>query len=410
MRTISVVLLAGIVGCAFIHVVSTAEAATFREKVLHSFGAWPDGEVPYAGVINVKGTLYGTTASGGNDDGGTVFALDLNTRSENILYSFTVDQPWANLIDVKGTLYGTTEGGDGGPGTVFALDPSTGAEKTIYTFCSQSNCADGNSPVAALIDVKGMLYGTTIRGGGNTRCQGDGCGTVFSVDPNTGVEKVLYAFCPQAGCADGAEPQGGLIDVNGTLYGTTRYGGGTACNGDGCGTVFAINRKTGKEKTLYAFCSQLNCADGANPTASLIDVNGTLYGTTYLGGSTGCNGNGCGTVFAIDPNTDAETVLYSFCGQTNCADGANPVASLIDVHRILYGTTFNGGNGNGTVFSIDPDSGAETVIYSFCNQQNCADGAVPQGSLMDVSGKLYGTTLAGGTDGYGTVFVLKETQ
>ena len=405
MRTVSVVLFAGIVGCTFTHAVSAAEAATFREKVLHSFGAWPDGEVPYAGVIDVKGTLYGTTAGGGNDDGGTVFALDLSTRAETIPYSFTVDQPWASLIEVKGTLYGTTEGGDGGPGTVFALDPNTGAERTVHTFCG--GCADGDSPRAALIAVKGVLYGTTLRGGGNTRCYGDGCGTVFSVDPNTRVEKVLYAFCPQPGCADGAAPQGGLINVNGTLYGTTRYGGSTGCNGDGCGTVFAINRKTGRETTLYPFCSQTNCADGANPTAGLIDVNGVLYGTTYMGGS-----NDNGTVFSINPDTGAEKVLYTFCSQTNCADGANPVAGLTDDNGVLYGATLNGGNthNDGTVFSVDPGTGAETVVYTFCIRSNCADGAGPQGTLLNVNGKLYGTTLAGGSDGYGTVFVLKGTQ
>src|SRR5579864_3735456 len=299
MRTVTAALFAGIVGCAFIHAVSVAEAGTFREKVLHSFGAWPDGEVPYAGVINVNGTLYGTTAGGGNDDGGTVFALDLNTRTETIVYAFTADQPWANLLDVDGVLYGTTEGGDGGPGTVFALDPNTGAETIVHSFGSG---ADGYSPRAALIAVKTMLYGTTLHGGGGTDCHANvACGTVFSIDPSTGAEKVLYAFCNQPGCADGSGPQGSLIKLNGALYGTTRYGGSTGCDGAGCGTVFAVNRKTGKETTLYAFCSQTNCTDGANPTAGLIDVNGILYGTTYMGGS-----NGNGTVFSIDPNTGAE--------------------------------------------------------------------------------------------------------
>jgi len=353
-KSIFAAMFAGIVGCAFIHPVPAAGAAQFREKVLHSFGAAPDGEVPYAGAIDAKGTLYGTTAGGGGNFGGTVFALDLNTGTEKILYSF-YDEPWASLIDVKGTLYGTTEGGDGGAGTVFAIDPNTGAEKTLHTFCSQSRCADGDSPVAGLIDVKGMLYGTTIRGG-NTGCDGDGCGTVFSIDPNTGAEKVLYSFCSQPNCADGGLPQASLIDVNGTLYGTTVDGGGTGCgNYDSCGTVFSIDPNTGAETVLYSFCSQQNCADGANPLASVIDVNGTLYGTTLIGGATGCGSGGCGTVFSIDPNTGAETILHAF-------------------------------------------------------QDNGTDGTGPQGGLIDVNGKLYGTTDFGGTYGYGTVFVLKEKR
>jgi uncharacterized repeat protein (TIGR03803 family) len=412
-KSIFAAMFAGIVGCAFIHPVPAAGAAQFREKVLHSFGAAPDGEVPYAGAIDAKGTLYGTTAGGGGNFGGTVFALDLNTGTEKILYSF-YDEPWASLIDVKGTLYGTTEGGDGGAGTVFAIDPNTGAEKTLHTFCSQSRCADGDSPVAGLIDVKGMLYGTTIRGG-NTGCDGDGCGTVFSIDPNTGAEKVLYSFCSQPNCADGGLPQASLIDVNGTLYGTTVDGGGTGCGNDqGCGTVFSLDPKTGAETVLYTFCSQPNCVDGAQPHAALIDVNGTLYGTTYRGGSNTSCYESCGTVFSIDPNTGAETVLYSFCSQQNCADGANPLASVIDVNGTLYGTTLIGGatgcgsGGCGTVFSIDPNTGAETILHAF--QDNGTDGTGPQGGLIDVNGKLYGTTDFGGTYGYGTVFVLKEKR
>src|ERR1700761_2831674 len=79
-----------------------------------------------------------------------------------------------------------------------------------------------------------------------------------------------------------------------------------------------------------------------------------------------------------------EKVLYSFCNQSTCADGARPSGSLIAVHGKLYGTTRSGGAGNanncggftpgcGTVFSIDPSTGAESVVYSFCNQPACAD-------------------------------------
>ena len=63
---------------------------------------------------------------------------------------------------------------------------------------------------------------------------------------------------------------------------------------------------------------------------------------------------GCGTVFSVNPTTGAETVLYSFC-QRKCADGTFPFAGLIDVKRTLYGTTFAGGtNSGGTVFAVRP--------------------------------------------------------
>ena len=103
-------------------------------------------------------------------------------------------------------------------------------------------------------------------------------------------ETVLHFF-GQSG--DGSDPYAGLIDVGGTLYGTTLNGGGTGCGGSGCGTVFSINPKTGAEAVLYAFQGG---SDGANPYAGLINVKGTLYGTTRAGGM-----HSLGTVYSIKP-------------------------------------------------------------------------------------------------------------
>ena len=119
--------------------------------------------------------------------------------------------------------------------------------------------------------------------------------------------KVVYNF---TGGSDGAQPYAGLIDVNGTLYGTTSQGGGSGCATtitSGCGTVFSIT-PSGQETVLHAFTGG---SDGANPKAALIDVNGTLYGTTFHGGDTKCKG--CGTVFSITPS-GVEKVLHSFSG------------------------------------------------------------------------------------------------
>jgi uncharacterized repeat protein (TIGR03803 family) len=293
---------------------------------------------------------------------------------------------------------------------ISAADAVTFKEKVLYSFCSQENCTDGAIPAASLIDVDGLLYGTTESGGGiyDTAICNSGCGTVFSVDPSARIEKVLYAFCEQPKCADGAYPAANTIAVNGLLYGTTD-GGGSYDKGickSGCGTVFSLDLKLGAEKVLHSFCSQPNCADGYLST-SLIDVNGILYGTTLVGGETGCGGYGCGTAFSIDLNTGAEKVLHSFCSQPKCTDGQWPLASLIDVNGMLYGTTEYGGEqGLGTVFALDPMTGAETVLYSFCSQQNCTDGYLPAAGLTAVNGTLYGTTPGGGTYNAGTVFAL----
>lgn len=385
----------------------TGQSAQAREKTLYSFCSQDncnDGDAPVAGLINVSGALYGTTPNGGNSLG-TVFSLDAKTGAETVIHAFSGSDgisPEASLIDVNGTLYGTTSGGGSESwGTVFSLDPSTGAETVLHSF---ARGADGADPMASLINVKGTLYGTTYAGGTGVQCTAS-CGTVFSVDPNTGAEKVLYSFCSQQACADGAEPLGALVEVDGALYGTTSTGGTgeQACVALACGIVFAIDRKTGVETVVHSFCSQQNCVDGQSPGNGLINVGGTLYGTTLGGGA--YEG---GTVFAIDPNTSVETVLYSFCSRRHCTDGSGP-SNLIDFNGALYGTTESGGahNNAGTAFSLDLTTGVETVLHSFCSQQNCTDGQKPLAGLLARKATLYGTTEFGGANGQGTVFALK---
>ena len=272
-------------------------------------------------------------------------------------------------------------------------------ESVLYTFCSQTNCADGAQPVAGLImDKKGNLYGTTVYGGANNG------GTVFEVS-NAQVETVLYSFCSLTSCMDGKYPYAGLImDKKGNLYGTTQVGG------YGGGVAFEVSPPAKKggawtEKVLYYFCTLTNCEDGTFPYAGLImDKEGNLYGTTF-GGGTG----GYGTVFELVNSSGSYrlNVLYSFTGENG--DGANPEAGLImDSEGNFYGTTTYGGNANqdGIVFRFTPGLG-EDVIYTFCSSTNCADGARPAaGLIMDKDGNLYGTTMGGGAYGYGTVFEL----
>jgi uncharacterized repeat protein (TIGR03803 family) len=411
MKTVFAALVASMVASLFVQPIPAAHAAAYQEKILYSFDAMLGGWDPYAGVLRIGGRLYGTANAGGNEDAGTLFVLGLHSNKEKALYSFDAEDgyPEGNLIEMKGILYGTASGVDGLGGLVFSFDPNTKVVSPIYGFCGQANCADGAYPVSALTKVKGVLYGTT-RGGGLAGCAGLGCGTVYSLDPDTHAEKVLHSFCSQQDCADGRWPSASLIEMNGVLYGTATYGAVPGCiQLIGCGVVFFINRKTGREKVLHSFCSEANCTDGATPRSGLINVNGMLYGTTAYGGAPGCQDHGCGTVYSIDPNTGAEKVLYSFCSQQNCADGAVPQASLIEIDGMLYGTTIEGGGtgcggeGCGTVFSLNPGSGSETVLYAFGDSP---DGQWPN-NLIDVNGTLYGTTIFGGTSGNGTVFALE---
>jgi uncharacterized repeat protein (TIGR03803 family) len=317
--------------------------------VLYNFAGIPDGRQPSAALINIRGTLYGTTLLGGAAayPSGTMFSINPTTGAETVLHSFSGGsggsdggEPGA-MINVGGILYGTTSiGGPTNSGTVFTVNPATGAETILYTF--DANNGGGYEP-SSLINVRGTLYGTVGVGGG-TGCGGDGCGAVFRLDPTTGAESLVHAF---GGGSDGAIPGGALIILHGTLYGTTGQGGGTECGLQvGCGTVFSLDPSTGAEAVLYAFAGG---SDGQSPD-SVVNLHGTLYGVTGNGGGTGC-GIGCGTVFSLDPSTGAEAVLYAFTGGN---DGSNPSGRLITKHGVLYGETYTGASNYGTVFKFTP--------------------------------------------------------
>jgi uncharacterized repeat protein (TIGR03803 family) len=372
-----------------------------------------DGRWPNAGLISdLAGNLYGTTSAGGATcrlyGCGTVFKVAPD-GTETVLHAFTASNdgsgPYSGLIaNADGNLYGTTAtgGSDGcggidyGCGTLFRIS-AAGNEKVLYAFGGGS---DGAYPMAGVVaDKKGNLYGTTSDGGGGTQCivQFGGCGTVFRID-RKGRETVLYAF---SGGSDGANPLAGLvIDKAGNLFGTTAYGGNTsACNqgaSPGCGTVFEI-AADGTEKTLYPFNGG---NDGWSPVASLTeDKDGNLYGTTEAGGSTtACNGVGCGIVFEIAPS-GTETILYDFTGGN---DGAHPAAGVLrDKRGNLYGTTLAGGaGGQGTVFKLSTKRGL-SVLNAFTGE-----GGAPTANLLAGPDKLLYSTTQYGSDG--TVFQVKK--
>jgi uncharacterized repeat protein (TIGR03803 family) len=384
--------------------IAPAQASSYQ--VLYKFQGGADGFNPYANLVKVGGTLYGTTEQGGTRAFGTVFAVNAVTGAHEVLHSFRGYKdglgPYAGLIDVGGTLYGTTTQGGSirrDQGTVYSVKPKSGAVQIVHAFRHHE---DGEQPYDNLLDVSGTVYGTTLYGGSRYNY-----GTVFSVDLATGAEQVLYAF---QGGDDGSGPYAALIDVGGTLYGTTIYGGPGNCNdgnGVACGTVFAINAQTGAERVVYAFQGG---SDGNYPSSSLIEVGDELYGTTSAGGNSssacGSSANSCGTVFAINLKSGAERTVYAFKGGT---DGFLPYAGLIEVNGTLYGTTGVGGSANcsegcGTVYSVDPKTGIERILYEF---QGGVDGELPVAALIADGSTLYGTTYyGGGTKNYGTVFAI----
>jgi len=253
------------------------------------------------------------------------------------LHSFGAQQgdgasPSGGLVQgTDGSFYGTTAAG----GSIFRITPA-GALTTLYTFCSQPNCTDGSYPFAGLVQgADGNFYGTTSSGGASN------FGTVFVITP-AGTLTTLHSFCANNyPCLDGSNPSAGLVEAtDGNFYGTSL--GGAYNNGN----VFKITPE-GSLTILYNFCAESNCEDGARPKAALVQgKDGNFYGTTDQGGA--YNG---GTVFKITPE-GALTSLHSFCAEANCRDGQNPRGLIQGTDGNIYGTTVPIFFSLGTVFSL----------------------------------------------------------
>jgi uncharacterized repeat protein (TIGR03803 family) len=386
-------------------VISPAQTLTTLFQFDYTDGAFPQ---PTSLVQGTDGDFYGATYVGGSYHLGTIFKVTA-TGTLTTLMSFTGPNgvhPIGGLIQATdGNFYGTTSG--------FGF--STPNHKPVFSAGNIFKMTPGGAPTTLYT----FCYQTScINGsephaglveasdknfyGTTTEGGANNEGTVFEITAG-GALTTLYSFCAQAGCADGAHPYAGLIQAtDGNFYGATYQGGS-----HNSGTIFKITTG-GALTTLYSFCAQAGCSDGSYPYARLVQAtDGNFYGTTYGGGT-----NKVGTVFEITSGGTL-TTLYSFGG----VDGANPYAGLVQAtDENFYGTTQNGGiNHRGTVFEIT-SGGMLTTLYDFCSQTDCSDGAYPRGGLVQGSdGTFYGTTQNGGMDvncslcgnnGEGTIFSL----
>ena len=241
--------------------------------MLHSFkGGSGDGEFPDCGPHQHQGHALWDDQPGARSGDGTIFSITPSGK-EAVLYSSNGSGgrrniPEAGLINVNGTLYGTTHSGGArgkhcGCGAVFAITTS-GTETLLHSFAGGKR--DGKFPQADLINVKGTLYGTTVWEAETT------------TERSSQSRRQARKPCSTAsrGREGRRKPRCGPLNVKGTLYGTTRLGGVY-----GNGTIFAITT-SGTETLLHSFGTG---SDGYLPYAGLINVKGTLYGTTWLGGA-----------------------------------------------------------------------------------------------------------------------------
>jgi uncharacterized repeat protein (TIGR03803 family) len=397
----------------FILPVSGAQAAVVFTN-LYSFTGANDGAYPCAGLVQGNdGYFYGTTTTGGTNGFvdwqgnfygyGTVFRINTN-GALTTLYSFggnDGDEPFAGLVQGSdGYFYGTTWCGGNtnlnyprGYGTVFKIS-TNGALTTLYSFGSvldtDGSPLDNSGPLGLVQGSNGSLYGTTGSYGRST---------VFTLSASGALTTLYSEEYLNPGLLVGWFNDELVQGSDGSLYGTTLFGGGcTNLEPYGCGTVFQISTH-GAFASLYSFTGG---SDGAHPEAGLVQGNdGYFYGTTSGGGNTNLNyPRGYGTVFRISAN-GALTSLYSFTGGN---DGGYPGAVLVrGSDGSFYGTTTEGGTySNGTMYRISTN-GALTTLYSFGGN----DGSVaPRGLVQGSDGNFYGTTSGGGTHNNGIVFRL----
>ncbi|MDQ1267139.1 MAG: hypothetical protein QG635_2293, partial [Bacteroidota bacterium] len=280
-----------------------------------------------------------------------------------------------SLIEVNGQLYGLTKDcASGSHGTPFRID----ADGDNYTVLHTFSTGGGYYPEGALLYYNNKLWGMTTLGGT------DDAGIVFSYNLLNTVYTTVYNFDYSE---DGGEATGGLVQYGGLLYGMTKRGNGNCP--DGC--IFSINPANNVFTRLYRFTS----TTGGDNFGDLVVLNDKLYGMSYSGG-----GDGVGTIFYYDPilNNNTVTVIRDFAW-TGCY---GPYGSLLVYNNQLWGLTLNHFNGNGGMFSINPNGTGYTENYTFPGTGSLPRS--PMGSLIYYNGYLYAMSSSGGASSDGTIF------
>jgi uncharacterized repeat protein (TIGR03803 family) len=240
----------------------------------------------------------------------------------------------------------------------------------LHTFSGTDGDEIGLTGVGLLEGANGSFYGVTAYGTESS----NGCGSIFKMSTQ-GVFTTLYGFSNTS--TEGCGPIDGLVQTpNGDIYGTT-VGGGTANDG----TIFKMTAEN-TLTSLYSFCIESNCADGSEPDAGMIlGTDGNFYGTTVYGGA-----NNQGEIFQITPE-GAFKVLYSFCSEAGCADGRSSYSRLIQAtDGNFYGATSDdgGGNNGGTFFKLS--MGLAPFV-----------GTIPASGKVGTQVEILGSDLTGAT-------------
>ncbi len=301
--------------------------------------------------------------------------------------------PAALFQSKDGFLYGAfKQGGQRWEGAVFKMLPDGTDFEILHHFTGYQSGQDGSWIIGLLEGNDGYLYGVS-QGGGipDSFLRETGGGTVFRVAKDGSGYAVLHRF---TGGAEGIEPWGGLAqDSHGKLFGTTLNGGK-----HDAGTIFKLNKDGSGYTILHHFAGGDD--DGATPMADLImGRDRLLYGTTAGGGDSGPRN---GTVFRMNTDGTGFKLLHHFPSGKD--DGRTPRTLIEAPDGTLYGTTQMGGEQDGgTVFKMNKDGSGYHVLHRFNAD---TDGMGPNGLALRADGTLFGTSEHRGPHGHGTLFSL----
>jgi uncharacterized repeat protein (TIGR03803 family) len=392
------------------------------------------------------GMIYGTTPSGGkNDDSGTLFRLSPTTGAMEILHSFALDargsNPLGGLVDAQdGSFRGTTYTGGMypinaqgrlrlGTGTVFSYRPGRPPE-ILHTFrngdlagivpelCPPRRACQ-HSPQQRLNAAASYPMSAPVRGrdgafyGVASYTFNQKYGALYKVEPYKG-ESGITTLCingsmPESpdltdaelrdrclfNVANGNYPVSLAADPGGGLFGVTLGG----ANDNLHGTVFRASIPDGRVTTLHRFDGK----SGSKPYSVVVGSDGTLYGTTLLGGTQLFGRAGAGVVFRMT-KSGILTPLHTFSGGV---DGAQPISGLLESRTkdgsvYFYGAARYGGEGRGVLYRVSP-TGDFKVLHRLPNQWG-ATGRTPSTTMLEIDGVFYGTTYQGGTHDGGLIY------
>ena len=307
------------------------------------------GGLPLGGLVLANGSLWGTTAYGpyhpemgafGTFSGGTVFRVSLETGELTTAVDFTGEMgaaPVSGLaLAANGDLYGATMGDDlfetgPIPGTLFKVSSNDDSFAVVKTF---NGFDEGKWPAARpLVTGDGVLYGTTMQGGSLDQ------GVIYSFDPSTDAFSVVADFGVES--AAGVF-QGGLIDVNGTLYGTANGG-----NLYAAGIVYRL------DGNVIVPIHHFDGMTALFPNNTLIAADGALYGTTELP---------TGTIFRITVADAAAPTLVLDHAQASYGGVADLKATLSSSSGPIAGAEIAFSLNGNSIPAITDAAGVASVV------------------------------------------------